>query len=284
MIRRPAGPDAFHLITQHDHALLAGELARRFGATGFAPPLPLAETVTGVSLHDAGWRLHDDDPTLNPAGLPLHVFEVPVPIAVRVWSASVDQAIAAGDYPGLLVSLHVLNLSALLMSHAFVFKPGDRAQSPALSRPDQFEMNKFQHRQVEIQEALRDRLGFANDAPRQLGLAPAGTSPLDDQLRSNFRILTLMDRLSLSLCCGKNLFPTIDDVPPAPGQPPRPLTLSMPDDRTLTIAPWPFADPEIRLPIRAKRLPATPYADVDQLRAAYRAAPEETIELVTRAE
>ncbi|HYE18393.1 MAG TPA: DUF3891 family protein, partial [Tepidisphaeraceae bacterium] len=221
MIRRPAGPDAVHLITQHDHALLAGELAKRFGGNGFAPPSPSNDTILGVTLHDAGWCLHDDAPTLNPGGVPLHVFEVPVPIAVRVWSASVDQAIVAGDYPGLLVSLHVLNLSALLMSHAFVFKSGDRqpaAATAGLSRADQFEMNKFQHRQVEIQETLRDRLGFANDAPRQLGLAPPGTSPLDDQLRSNFRVLTLMDRLSLSLCCGKNLFPTIDDVHPTPGQ------------------------------------------------------------------
>jgi hypothetical protein len=189
MIRRDAG-DSYLLITQHDHALLSGELARRIGNAQFEKPAPWEEVVEGIAHHDAGWPLHDDQPTTDADGLPLHVFKAPAALAVQVWSASVARAMNLGDYQGLLVSLHVLNLSALnVMAHS---------HNP--TRPDQFEINKFQHRQIEIQEELRGRLGLSNDVPRKLGLAKLGTSPADDQLLFNFRMLTAMDRVSLALC------------------------------------------------------------------------------------
>ena len=139
MIRRPASPDAFLLITQHDHALLSGQLARRLGNATFGAPSPYEITVEGIAHHDCGWPLHDDNPTLNKDGLPLHVFEVPTPLASEVWSASVARAMNLGDYQGLLVSLHVLGLSAFAMTHL----------AGGASRADVFELNKFQHRQIE---------------------------------------------------------------------------------------------------------------------------------------
>src|SRR3954471_14996863 len=69
MIRRHVGEE-FFLIAQDDHAKLAGELARHFGNDRFARPEPQNEVIAGVSLHDAGWPLHDDEPTLNAGGLP----------------------------------------------------------------------------------------------------------------------------------------------------------------------------------------------------------------------
>ena len=280
MIRRSAGFKHFDLITQHDHALLAGDLARHYGNIAFAAMLPLDAAVAGVNLHDAGWQDYDREPTLNARGLPLHVFDVPVGVAVRVWGASVDQAIQAGDYAGLLVSLHVLNLSALFLSNAIGFRSAEPAGK--LSRSDQFEMNKFQHRQVEIQETLRARLGFANDTPRQMGLADRGASPADDQLRYNFSVLALLDRVSLSLCCGRNLFPHIDEVHPAPGEEPISLNLFMRDDTTLVIAPWPFSADEIRLNVPAKRVKSEPWENVTAFQAACAGANVHHIELVLR--
>ena len=67
-------------------------------------------------MHDCGWPLDDDAPTLNGEGLPLHVFESPVSLATRVWGASVAGAIERGDYQGLLVSLHVFGLSAIILA------------------------------------------------------------------------------------------------------------------------------------------------------------------------
>src|SRR3954468_24598873 len=131
MIRRNAGND-FLLITQHDHALFSGEMARRFGNSAFAAPSPFEETVAGIAHHDCGWPMHDDRPTLNKEGLPLHVFEVSGKVAGAVWSTSVTRALGLGEWQGLLVSLHVLNLSAFAMSHW-----------TGAARSDVFEMNKF---------------------------------------------------------------------------------------------------------------------------------------------
>ena len=55
MIRREVGNE-FFLITQDDHAHLAGELAKRFGNDRFTAPQPRESALTGVRLHDAGWH------------------------------------------------------------------------------------------------------------------------------------------------------------------------------------------------------------------------------------
>jgi hypothetical protein len=270
MIRRDAGAH-FLLVNQHDHALAAGRLARGLGRPPFTPPSSLDTVTDAIAQHDCGWPLHDDQPTLNRDGLPLHVFEAPVPLAVRVWSASVEGAMARGDYQGLLVSLHVMGLSAMFLSNA---------TNP--SRPDVFEVNKFQHRQSEIQDTLRKRLGLRTDVPLRLGLAQRGASPEDDQLLFNFRLLTAMDRLSLALCCGKHLFPAIDDVHPIPGVAPVAIRATMPQPDTLELAPWPFDEPQISFEVPARRLPKAPFPDVEAFRDAYHRAPSEPLNLYIR--
>jgi hypothetical protein len=264
MIRRAAGNHLL-LITQHDHALLSGQCARHLAIPA---PSPFDATLEAIAHHDCGWPIHDDQPTLNPAGLPLHVFESPPSLSTQVWSASVTRAMNLGDYQGLLVSLHVLALSALYLKHA---------KNP--SRADLFEINKFQHRQIEIQEDLRQRLHLRTDVPLQLGLARPGASAADDQLLFNFRMLTAMDRLSLTLCCGELLFATIDDLLPQPGQLPIQLTLTMPDSATLTIDPWLFDQPAMTFQVPARRVDHTPFSSLENFRRAYHAAVSEPLNL-----
>jgi hypothetical protein len=265
MIRRDA-QSHFLLITQHDHALLSGELARRLGNCDFSPPSPYLSVVEAIAHHDCGWPLHDDHPTLNPAGLPLHVFEAPVALATQVWSASVAGAMTLGDYQGLLVSLHTFALSSIFLVNA---------KNP--TRPDLFEMNKFQHRQSEIQEDLRQRLGLRTGVPLQLGLPRAGVSPADDQLIFNFRLLTAMDRISLALCCGKHLFPTMDDVHSHPGKSTTKITVQMPDPATMTLDPWPFDQPILSFVVPARRMTRQPFAGIEEFHKAYRDAAAEPL-------
>jgi hypothetical protein len=270
MIRRDCSSH-FLLITQHDHALLAGEFARRLRQDWLAAPLPYEETLEAIAQHDCGWPLHDDSPTLDAEGLPLHVFEAPVALATQVWSASAARAMNLGDYQGLLVSLHVLNLSAIQMNHA-----------KNLSRADLFEMNKFQHRQIEIQEDLRGRLGMSNDVPRTLGLARPGASPADDQLLFNFRLLTAMDRISLSHCCGKLLFESLDDVLPKPGERPMKISLEMPEAGTMVIEPWLFDQPEMQFSVPARRVGKERFESPEAFHASYRGAEVEALGLTLR--
>src|SRR5438552_7798164 len=160
MIRREE-QGSFLLIAQHDHALISGQLAEQFGNAAFARPQPFENVVRGVSLHDCGWPLHDESPTLNPAGLPLDVFETPREIALKVWTASVERAAAEDAYAGLLVSLHVLNLSVFVTTLAGSAQASFNLDNP----PDRFAMVKFQQRELERQEQLRLKLGLRTDRP-----------------------------------------------------------------------------------------------------------------------
>src|SRR3982750_202946 len=112
MIRHRQGPD-FLLITQDDHARLSGRFGARLGNDRFAAPEPRGATRLGIPLPDGGGRRHDERPTLNRRGEPLHVLESPMSVATRVWTESARLASESDAYAGLLVSLHVLNLSAI---------------------------------------------------------------------------------------------------------------------------------------------------------------------------
>src|SRR5215207_6268150 len=100
MIRHRQGSD-FLLISQDDHARLSGSFAAQIGNDEFRPPSPQEETIRGAAVHDCGWPLHDDNPTLNPKGEPLHVLESPMPIATQVWGESARLAADMHPYSGL---------------------------------------------------------------------------------------------------------------------------------------------------------------------------------------
>lgn len=268
MIRHTDG-DSFLLIAQHDHALLSGKFAERVGNALFAPPAPFKEVVDGVALHDCGWPLHDDEPTLNGRGEPLHVLESSMAVAARVWSESARRAAARDAYAGLLVSLHVTALSTYAQSQDPI--PHERAKTPA----EHFMLNKFQQQQFELQEDLRKRLKMRTDLPLHNGLAEPGVDEAEDLLGFNYGLLKTMDRISLDLCCSEDLFQEIEDVAPRPGEAPLTIKLRHAGRGALELSPWPFAAERLEFEVPCRRLPGTTYADEAAFRAAYRAAPVE---------
>lgn len=256
MIRHHHGSE-FWLVTQNDHALLSGHLAERMSGRVIARPAP--QTIRGIALHDCGWPLHDDAPTVNARGEPLHVFEAPPPVATRVWSESARLAVAEDAYAGLLVSLHVLNLSVMSMaSH----------KSPH----DVFELNKFQHRQVELQEGLRRRLGFRVDVALTHGLAELGASPEEDALLFDYRLLRAMDQLSLALLCSEHVFDALDGIHSRPGAAPINIRIHRLAEFTMRLDPWPFDAALVELTVPFRRVVAGAYATDQQFRLVYAAA------------
>lgn len=268
---RHSTDDSFLLITQHDHALMSGEFARRIGNSMFAPPSPFEETVAGIALHDCGWPLHDDAPTLNSKGFPLHVLESPVEIATRVWTESARRASEAHPYSGLLVSLHVTALSQFAASQKPRHLPHEHAKSPA----QQFLLNKFQQQQFELQENLRKKLGMRTDLPLENGLAEPGIDEREDLLNFDYSLLKLMDRISLDLCCNEDLFQEIDEVYPRPGEQAVTIKAKHPGQGVMELNPWPFAAQRLEFEVPCRRIPAKPYADVESFRDVYRDAPLE---------
>jgi hypothetical protein len=265
MIRRHAGNE-FWLITQDDHARLSGAMAEQFGANGYAAPD--TRTILGTSLHDCGWPLHDDQPTLNPQGMPLDVFETPRTIGPQVWAASAERAAERDPYAGLLVSLHSLWISVTASGTS---SPGSDRWDMS-DRATRFQVNQFQQGQIELQEALRRRLGMRTDEPRKYGLNELSDDPREKQLIFDFRLLQAMDRLSLAICCTAPPAAVIGPLPTRPGGADRPLRVARRSPWHITVTPWPFREEPVEASVPFRRLPARPFEDDAAFRAEYAAA------------
>ena len=269
MIRRALG-DQFLLFAQHDHAQLSGQLALHYGNRNFTKPQPLEATLRAVALHDCGWPLHDEAPTLNKDGLPLDVFETPLDVAINVWQAGVERVADQDVYTQLLVSLHVLGLSGF-------------AAARQHDRREQFELNKFQHRQIEKQVELRRQLGLATDVPLKLGLAVRSDIEPEENLRRNHNIVQIMDRISLGLCCTDLVFEKIESIVPRPGASALTLNFTRSDDFALRVQPWPFDQEQIELAIDCRAVPAAKYESVEEFRKAWADAEPMRLEMTVHA-
>jgi hypothetical protein len=274
MIRRDVGHE-YWLFEQHDHALLAGDMARKVGGQ-FLTFEPLAASIAAVDLHDCGWPVHDQAPTLNPKGQPLDVFETPRHIGLPIWEASARQAAEHDPYTGLLVSLHSLSLSVLAASHASSKQKHEQFNlEDARTR---FEINRFQHGQTELQEQLRKQLQLSTGIPMRMGLAETANNLREQQLVHNFRLLQAMDQLSLSICCTEPPGSQTSPVHYRPGGSSVSLDVHRPSDKLLVVDPWPFAVAEVRVSIKYRRLAAQSFADDDAFGAAYAKAPQSVLE------
>lgn len=261
MIRRHDG-DRFLLVAQHDHALLSGQLAEHYGNGRFARPEPRGAVIRAVGMHDCGWPMHDQRPTLNKEGWPVDVFETPLPLALKVWQAGTDRMEGEDVYARMLVSLHVLGLSAFAASHAH-------------TRTEIFELNRFQHKQIELQEQLRRKLGMSTEIPLRLGLATEGKDENEERLKRNHTILQAMDRLSLALCCTEVVFPKIENVAPKAGAAAVTLSFARTGETAVKVEPWPFDAEVLSAQVPYRAVAARKYVSQEEFAEAYAKAPVE---------
>lgn len=286
MIRRdyddPTLGPCYALITQHDHALLAGQLALHLGTSRFQRPEPFAPFHAAVSLHDAGWPAHDDHPTLNPKGKPLHVFESPLAVTLQVWPGAPVLAARnpnnGNGWAELLASVHILTLSGIAAAH---HQPKSNAAFDPSEMAARFEINKFQHREIERQQHLRAALCFPTHVPLSLGLADDHASPQDDLLLHHYRWLQALDLLSLALCCTTVPQTPTPGVYHSPGSSADPLNLSR-DGNDLIVRPYPFKSESIPLSIPARLIPRRAYSSPADLQEALTTAPQLSIPATVR--
>jgi hypothetical protein len=278
MFRRREGDD-FLLVTQVEHARLAAKLAAHVGNRKWTPPQPRDGTLLGVELHDSGWPLHDDAPTIDADGYPTHAFEMPWQTVLPIWSESTRLAAEADPYAGLLVSLHGLALSAFMFKQT---RSTGSGQASLGSSHQTFAINKFQHQQIEIQESLRKALSMATDQPLRLGLAPRGRSEQEDRLLFNFRLLEMADRLSVNICFGEVKIGVLENVPTRPGSAAVSLNVSCMSHNEFAVDPWPFDQRELKLELEALRVKARTFSDNDDLRKAIAVGTKQTKQIRLR--
>ncbi len=266
--------DDLLLVTQEDHAHLAGRLADLWGNGRFASPKPRDLFVTAVEHHDAGWSLHDSQPTLNPKHYPADFFEMPIASYVRMWVASVAAAAArSGPMGGLLVSLHFCRLAE---------------QIPLNDEPEAV--------QLLVQDFVRCQKHRQADYRSTLGLTLSGNngrlyphSDKDRELLYHFDVLRAVDWMSLILCARE--LPEFmhnwhgrwmpDHHAPEQGAPAGShgsngsVACRWEDECTLRWSPWPLSQQEFIHVLPVRRIPNGVYRKDQDLQRVYEGAPDE---------
>ena len=110
MIIRPAVDDLL-LITQPDHAALAGAVMAAWRADGLPAHREREELLLAVREHDNGWLEPDTEPTVDAAtGAPEDFLDAPVAVRQAVWPRGTARLAGAHPYAAALVAHHALNV------------------------------------------------------------------------------------------------------------------------------------------------------------------------------
>lgn len=164
------------MITQPSHAALAGELAAMISAPQF--PLPDAQLLQAISLHDAGWGIPDAQAIMKSRSVhpqqPQSFVAARAPQYVEAWTKSIDTCEPISPAGGFIVSRHFWRLA-------------------------QERFNSARKEDAQDRRALDSFL--KNEARRQKKLG--GSQSLDsEQLERLTDLLQFCDLLSLYICCG----------------------------------------------------------------------------------
>lgn len=260
------------LVTQPDHAAVAGALARRWGNSRFAAPRAHEALICAAEHHDDGWLELDGRPMFNPEQhRPAHFIELSLADTAAPYTRGVESVYARDPHAGVLASMH--------FSGFYTSGWGLDGGAPS-NNPLALEVVATQEaRWVPVLHAV-----WANRGRR---------SEFDADNWHAYEILQAVDLMSLALClmdverpspnepvdAGTTLAAIdqppgprlITGVPRAPGGPYAVLELTVAEPGTVRVAPYPFAE-EFGLSIAVRELEARRYAGPDDAAAAYRAA------------
>ncbi len=153
------------LITQPDHAALAGAIAAALGPP-LLPDLP-PEIVQGIAVHDDGWAEFD----AGEVNSPVSFIDLPPSTFLQAWRGSIARAAEVAPIAGAIVSRHFWRLGTGRIN--------SKQDSPADER------------------ALRDFLTEENARQERL---TRGFEPKEFEFLTD--VLQFCDVLSLYLCCG----------------------------------------------------------------------------------
>jgi hypothetical protein len=221
--------EKYWLVTQPDHAALAGALAANLVAPGFPRVDPLI--ARAIEVHDAGWAIFEPEACLTAApgvdgrGKPLSFLEIDPPQFLRAWTASIDRAESVCPAGGYIVSRHFCAL-------------GEGRLASAIDGPE---------------NSSRLHAFVADEAQRRRRLQPqAARSPAE--LEALLLVLQFCDLLSLYLCCGAR------DAVEFPQQFVSGKVRIRRENQAFVLQPSPFrgcgSAPEVSLGVEARRFPS----------------------------
>jgi len=156
---------AYRLVTQPDHAHLAGEILSLWRADGLAGNPRRDEVILAGREHDNGWREADAAPRCDAAGRPVDFIAMPAEQRIEIWERGTRRFLERRPYAALLILRHARELHR------------DRRRDP-------------EWREVLGRLATRER-GLRQE------LRVAGRT-----LAADYRLLNAADTISLAACAG----------------------------------------------------------------------------------
>ncbi len=243
-------------IGQASHAWISGQLARAWGNSAFGPVEPWEEVCLGAEQHDIGMAQWDREPSLSPgSGLPHGFTEMPLEVHTALWREGPRRLTRQSRHAALLCAMHGERLYARR----------NLGQLP----PPQAE---------QVATLLADLRSLGADLRAALAADPSTADDVtEDRLARNSDLVWTWDAMSLALCLDWAPW-RAEGVPVAEGGR---TTLELTPGEAPTrvsVDPWPFREPNVRVRCEGQRLAAGGYPNEKALRCGLAEAPWETLD------
>lgn len=276
MIRRKLN-GGWLIVTQPDHARLAGDLARHWGNDEFPSPKPVEEVLLAVKEHDNGWREIDALARLNPDnGLPYNFSEWPLPDHFPIWQRAEKHLLDSSPYAALLISRHgsilfrylVDGAADPLLAHPFFTHETWRSRGDDLSEEEQKQIWAFVGERESFQSGVRETL---NSRPATATLVST------ERFNADFRLLQTCDALSLYAVLEPPRKKILHNIARREWGDFVTLQLRPAGESSAIIDPYPFDVSPLCVEISGRRLPAGPFKDQEDLNQTWRAENSQTL-------
>lgn len=248
MIVRNQSDGTVVMITQNDHAKLAGLFAAHWGNQTFERPRPYAAMMRAAQYHDAGWLRYETNPYLDTVtGKTPSFQQVPndaPQLAAYQWA--IDMLTEVDSYTGLMVSKHRTGLW--------------QQRYGAITHPPPGPPRKLSR---EIEDFI------ARNEARQHVI----TAGLDrHEVAVNYNLLQVWDLLSLYICTNEQHKDHVIEPAPttyAAGGGGVALKLTPTSMATIAVDPFPFDQAPLETAVVCRQLPLSALRDSSTFMAAY---------------
>lgn len=236
---------SYRVVKQPDHGKQCVAFARFWGNEEFDFPTPALSLERAAGEHDNGWTEWEQHPTIDERyARPWQFMELQAEEHVPLYRRGIARSLELDPYTGILVSMHGTGLYNGRYGTFAGLKP------KVFTAQQQPIVDGYIAEQTGIQESLRQRL-------REQGQWDGESS--EARLWHNYRLLQILDRLSL-WCCFQNL-PTgkLGPTPTRLGQDDVDLELTSTRPWTLSMNPYPFREARVEAPVEARDVPKREY-------------------------
>jgi hypothetical protein len=239
------------MITQNDHAAVAGFCAAHWGNDHFERPDPFLSTMRATLLHDLVWLKEESSPLFNPStGQTPNFLAVPFDIQNDEYGSTIERINREDPYAGWLVSRHRTGIWK--SRYGLLKQPHYHVRNLSADIED---LVAHAHAQQDAAAATYDR----------------------QKLTINYVLLQVWDLLSLYICSNEHLKEiAIEPVPTSyAGEHSVSLTLVPVAPTRINVDPFPFDLPSLEVAVVYRRLAQQVFDDEAAFQRAYFEAPQE---------